>query len=68
MDNVVITNINLEKLAPELEKHENEWVAISDDNRIVANGSTYREAADRVQNKENVVLFKVPQLNVSLAP
>ena len=63
-----ITNINLEKLALELEKHENEWVAISDENRIIANGSTYRETADRVQDKENVVLFKVPQLNVSLAP
>ncbi len=63
-----IENINLEKLEKALEQYENRWVAISDENKIVASGATYKEAVEKASNKENIVLFKVPPLNVSFAP
>mgnify|MGYP001577682231 CR=1 FL=1 len=68
MSNININNIDLEKLAPKLDKYENQWVVISSENSIVGNGKTYREALDHASRKDNVVLFKVPRLDVFLAP
>jgi sirohydrochlorin ferrochelatase len=63
-----ISKIDISKLASELRRLENQWVAISEDNRIVAKGSTYREAVERVSDPDKVVLLKVPSVKYSLAP
>ncbi len=61
-------NIDLTKLAPELRRLENQWIAISEINTIVAHGLTYQEALKKVKNPQEVILFKVPPLEYSLAP
>ena len=63
-----INDIDLGKLAKELRRFEEQWVAISGDNRIIASGRTYGEAVDKVENPDEVVLFRVPSLDYSLAP
>ncbi len=59
--------IDLSILADELGRYENQWVAVSEDSRIVASGPTYGEAVARVENKDAVVLLKVPPFDASLA-
>jgi hypothetical protein len=61
-------NIDLTKLGSEIRRLENQWIAISDRNTIVAHGPTYHEALKKVKNPQDVVLFKVPPLEYSLAP
>ena len=68
MSRVNIENIDLGKLGSELERYENQWIAVSDENRIVGNGRSYQEALERAGDAEHVAMFKVPSLNVSLAP
>ena len=68
MSKIRIENINLGKLEGVLEQYENKWVAISDENKVVASGSTYKETVERADNNMNTVLFKVPPLSASLAP
>jgi ABC-type hemin transport system substrate-binding protein len=60
--------IDLALLAGELARYENLWVAVSEDNRIVASGASYSETIQRVEDKDTVVLLKVPPLRASLAP
>lgn len=62
-----VKNIDLGKLQKELRRHENHWVAISSGNRIVGSGATYGEAVENAGKKE-VILFRVPPLDASLAP
>lgn len=68
MKTINIENIDLEKLGPEIQKYENQWIAISSDNAIVGSGATYGEAVDSVGEREDVILLKVPPLDVSFAP
>ena len=68
MNTPALEHIDLGKLSNELTKHENEWIAISLDNYIVASGSTYREVVEQVEDPASVVLFKVPPGDASLAP
>ncbi|MBI4095189.1 MAG: hypothetical protein HY435_03285 [Candidatus Liptonbacteria bacterium] len=63
-----IKNIDLGKLATELRRYEEQWVAISAENKILANGKTYGETVDKVKNPDQVILFKVPQSRYSIAP
>ncbi|MBI2048833.1 MAG: hypothetical protein HY434_00580 [Candidatus Liptonbacteria bacterium] len=63
-----LNNIDLGKIAKELRRFEEQWVAISENNEIVASGNTYGETVDRVKNPDEVILFKVPALDYSLAP
>lgn len=63
-----LQNVDLGKLGIELEKYENQWIAISSDNKIVANGRTYGETLDKLNETPAVVLYKVPPLGASLAP
>jgi hypothetical protein len=62
--------IDLSKISEEIRHHEHEWLAISSDNIVVASGRTYGEAAQgaRAKGRNDMVLFKVPPLDVSLAP
>jgi hypothetical protein len=66
--NIQLNRIDLAKLAPELRRLENQWIAISEINTIVAHGPTYHEALKKVKNPQEVILFKVPPLEYSLAP
>jgi hypothetical protein len=68
MKTINIENIDLGKLGRELEKYQNQWIVISQDNAIVGSGSTYGEALEDTGGREDVVLFKVPPLDVSFAP
>jgi len=68
MSTMNIHNIDLGKLGLELEQYENQWIAISDENRIVGNGRSYQEALESAGDVQHIALFKVPSLNVSLAP
>lgn len=68
MSTLNIENIDLSKLGQELEKYENQWIAVSDENEIVGNGKSYREAREKAGEQENIILFRVPSLNASLAP
>jgi len=63
-----INKVNLEKLAPELCTLQDKWVAISNENRIVASGYTYGEAMNQVKRPDDVILLKVPPVEYSLAP
>lgn len=63
-----IENIDLSILNKELKKYENKWIAISDKNKIVSSGKTYFEAFSHITKNQNVVLFKVPRLDVFLSP
>jgi hypothetical protein len=63
-----VAKINLEKLSQALPRYKNQWVAISARNEIVANGRTYKETVDQVEDPEEVVLLKVTPADVSLAP
>ncbi len=63
-----IKNIDLGKLQSQLRRYENQWVAISDDNKIVSHGQTYQDAVDKVKRADDVVLLKVPPFEYSLAP
>lgn len=63
-----LEKIDLEKLASELEKYENQWIAISDENVIVSSGETYSEALRGAPRRDNIILLKVPSLSASLAP
>lgn len=60
--------IDLSQLAEELSHYENQWVAISEESRIVASGPSYEDAIRKVSQKDAVVLLKVPPLGYSLAP
>ena len=62
-----IDKIDLSVLEDEINKHENRWIAISDQNKIVSSGKTYSEAVSNAKDQP-VVLLKVPRLDVSLAP
>jgi hypothetical protein len=66
--NMQLNKIDLAKLAPELRRLENQWIAISEANKIVAHGKTYQEVQKKVSNPQQVILFKVPPLEYSLAP
>jgi pimeloyl-CoA synthetase len=68
MNNAKFENIKLEKLSKEIEQYENLWIAISSENRIMASGRTYKETLKNIGEDEEVILFKVPPLNVSFAP
>lgn len=68
MRHLNINNINLAKLSKEIGDYQNKWIAVSENNTIAASGSTYNETVGKVQNRNDVILFKVPPLNVSLAP
>lgn len=63
-----INKIDLSKLSKELRRFERRWVAISARNEIVASGPTYGETVRKVKRPEEVVLFKVPPMDYSLAP
>ena len=63
-----IQHIDLSKLAGELRQYERQWIAIAEDNRIVASGPTYGETVRKVVDADRVVLMKVPPLDYSLAP
>lgn len=60
--------IDTAKIANELRQYENEWVAISENNHIVASGLTYGETLKKVNQTDEVILLKVPPLDYSLAP
>jgi hypothetical protein len=62
--------IDLEKLGSELQQYEQQWIAISANNTIVAYGKTYGEAVHAAEKKSvgEVILFKVPPLDYSLSP
>jgi len=49
-------------------RYEDEWVAISAENRIVAHGKTYADTIAQVENPEEVAMFRVPPLDATLAP
>lgn len=68
MTSLDINKIELGKLSEELRRFERRWVAISTRNRIVASGPTYGETVSKVKHPEEVVLFKVPPMDYSLAP
>ena len=70
MNKIDFNNIDLSRLNNELRKFEKQWVAISNDNKIVANGVTYRETNQQARQKgmKAVVLLRVPPLDYSLAP
>lgn len=68
MTKLNIENIDLSKLSSEIEKYENQWIAISDENKIVGSGNTYSDALKNTDNKKRAVFFKVPSLKASLAP
>lgn len=63
-----IDSIDLSKLRADMHDYQNQWIAVAEDNTIAASGTTYRETVDKVQGRRDVILFKVPPLNVSLAP
>jgi len=65
-----ISKIDLSKFSAELRRYEKQWIAISEDNAIVASGATYGEAQRKAKEKgvRNIALFKVPPLDYSLAP
>lgn len=67
MKSIKIEHIDLGKLAKDVRRYENKWIAVSAGNKIVGSGSTYGEAVEKSEGNE-VVLFKVPPLDVSLAP
>ncbi len=67
MSTKLLDQINLEEIAGEIERYENKWVAISSANKIVGSGNTYEEALRGTGGKDDVVLFKVPPLDASLA-
>ncbi len=60
--------VDLSQLAEELGRYENQWVAISEESRIVASGPSYEAAVRQVSQKDLVILLKVPPLNYNLAP
>lgn len=64
-----LSKVKLEKLSGVIGRYEGQWVAVSAANAIVASASTYAEAlsAARAKGASEVVLFKVPPLNYSLA-
>lgn len=62
-----VAHIDLGKLANDVSRYENQWIAVSAENNIVASGATYAEALARARGTD-VVLFKVPPLDASLAP
>jgi len=68
MKNMKIKNINFGKIEKIIEQYENQWIAVSDKNEVIANGNTYKETVGKSGNRRDIVLFKVPSLNVSLAP
>jgi len=70
MKEKTIKNIDLGKLSKQLRNFERQWIAISQENKIVANGDTYGEALQKVQKKDlgEVILFKVPPLDYSFSP
>lgn len=66
-----ISKIELGKLSQYLRSYENQWIAISGTNKIVGNGDTYGAALRKAKTSkpnQDVVLFKVPPLDYSLAP
>jgi hypothetical protein len=63
-----IKKIDLGKLAKPLARYRDKWVAVSEENKIVANGGTYKETVDQVPLPEKVVLFRVTPPDASLAP
>ena len=63
----LLEKIKLEKIAQEMEQYENQWIVISSENKIVGNGTTYEEALRSAAGRKDVVLFKVPPLDASLA-
>jgi hypothetical protein len=67
MTTLDISKIDLGKLSKELRRYERQWVAISERNEIVASGRTYGETVRKVKHPEEVVLFKVPPMDYSLA-
>ncbi len=68
MNTISIENIDLGALSEEMRKYENEWIAVSDENKIVASGKTYAEAFRASGETPNIVLFKVPRSDAFLAP
>ncbi|MEK7193184.1 MAG: DUF5678 domain-containing protein [Patescibacteria group bacterium] len=65
---VNVNNIDLRKISQDLRSFENQWVAITEDTRIVASGPTYGETVRQVKEGSDVVLLKVPSFDASLAP
>lgn len=64
-----VNKINLGKLKKELYDYEGQWIAISPENAIVANGKTYQDTVKEAKARgiENIVLFKVPSFQYSFA-
>jgi Family of unknown function (DUF5678) len=63
-----INNIDVGKLAKQLPEYEKKWVAISEQNKIVASGESYGDTVKQVKDPSHVVLLKVPPLDVSFSP
>ena len=68
MKTIAIEKIDLGALGQEVSKYENQWIAISDENKIVSSGKTYSEAVRGIAENQNAALFKVPRLDAFLAP
>jgi predicted transcriptional regulator len=68
MKTINIENIDLGKFGAKIEKYQNQWIVISQDNAIVGSGFTYREALENAGGRDDVILFKVPPLDVLFAP
>ncbi|MBI3825615.1 MAG: hypothetical protein HY294_06450 [Candidatus Rokubacteria bacterium] len=67
MKTIDARKINFLKLGDQLRKYERQWIAITERNEVVGHGSTSTEALEGVKNPEEVILFKVPPLDYSLA-
>ena len=70
-NNIDANKIELGKLSKDLRPYENQWIAISGTNKITGNGDTYGEALKKAKTSkpnQDVILFKVPPLDYSLAP
>jgi hypothetical protein len=63
-----INKIDLSKLAKELPRYESKWIAVSENNEIVASGDSYTGTMSEVRNEGPVILLKVPPVDASLAP
>lgn len=68
MKTIDVSKIDFMKLGRELRRYERQWIAITERNEVVGHGDTYAEAVEGVKNPDEVILFKVPPLDYSLAP
>ena len=64
MENISLENIQRDILL----QYQNQWIAISKNNQVIANGSNYSEVVKKLSQDVGVALLKIPPLNLSLAP